>query len=210
MQLNKELLKKFEWQNSKLLFVTKYWNKEETENLLWQFSEEEFEVLVWVWENRLKNLEEKSFDKEMSHFIGNLQTKEIKHIINYCRIIHSIDNVKQIKKIEEICQKSWNRVQVFIQINLDKDKEWWIKVEQIPEFIALIDETENISLVWFSAIEKSKFSKEEKEKEFDLLISLRNKFIPNGLISAWTSVDYEIALEKWIDIIRIWKSLVNN
>ncbi len=66
---------------------------------------------------------------------------------------------------------------------------------------------ENVSLIGFSAIWKAEFTKEEKEAEFDILIKLRNQYLQNGFISAGTSKDYEIALEKWIDIIRIWKAL---
>lgn len=67
---------------------------------------------------------------------------------------------------------------------------------------------DNISLIWFSAIWKWEFSRKEKIQEFELLKNLRDKYIPNWLVSAWTSRDYEIALEQEIDIIRVWKSLV--
>jgi uncharacterized pyridoxal phosphate-containing UPF0001 family protein len=68
---------------------------------------------------------------------------------------------------------------------------------------------ENVSLIWFSAIWKSEFTREEKEAEFDLLINLRNKYLQNWFVSAGTSLDYEIALEKGIDIVRIWSALYN-
>jgi len=66
---------------------------------------------------------------------------------------------------------------------------------------------ENVSLIWFSAIWKSECSREEKEKEFDTLIELKNKYIQNWFVSAWTSRDYKIALEKWVDIVRVWTKL---
>jgi len=116
--------------------------------------------------------------------------------------------VKQIKKINEICEKQWNWVKIFIQINLDSSKDWGIQIEEIPKFMELIDESENIWLIWFSAIWKWEFTKEEKKDEFKLLKDLRDKYIPNWIISAWTSRDYEIALEEWIEIIRVWKALV--
>jgi uncharacterized pyridoxal phosphate-containing UPF0001 family protein len=62
-------------------------------------------------------------DREATHFIGNIQTKEIKYILQYCSTIHSVDNIKQIRKIEEICQKQNNWVKIFLQINLDEQKE---------------------------------------------------------------------------------------
>ena len=66
---------------------------------------------------------------------------------------------------------------------------------------------ENISIIWFSSIWKSDCSIEEKNKEFDLLLSLRNKYLPNWFVSAGTSLDYKIALEKWVDVIRVGRKI---
>jgi uncharacterized pyridoxal phosphate-containing UPF0001 family protein len=70
----------------------------------------------------VSSLKEKNLDREQTHFIGNIQTKEIKYIIQYCDTIHSVDNVKQIKKLNDICEKQGTWVKIFIQINLDETK----------------------------------------------------------------------------------------
>jgi len=44
-------------------------------------------------------------EREATHFIGNIQTKEIKYILQHCGTIHSLDNIKQIRKMESICEK---------------------------------------------------------------------------------------------------------
>lgn len=209
MRLNKKLISQFQNKNSKLLAVTKYWNLDETKELIWQFWDDELEILIWLWENRVESLKEKNLNREDTHFIWNIQTKEIKYITQYCSTIHSVYNIKHIKKLDEICGKQNTWVKIFLQINIDKSKEAWIKIEEIGKFIELIDECENVGLVWFSAIWKWEFTHEEKVEEFRLLKNLRNKYIPNWYISAWTSRDYEIALEEEIEIIRIWKSLID-
>jgi uncharacterized pyridoxal phosphate-containing UPF0001 family protein len=71
----------------------------------------------------------------------------------------------------------------------------------------LIDTCDNISLIWFSAIWKWDFTKEEKIEEFKILKDLRKKYLQFGIISAGTSRDYEIAIEEWIDIVRVGKAL---
>ena len=147
-------------------------------------------------------------EREAIHFIGNIQTKEIKYILQHCGTIHSLDNIKQIRKMESICEKQWNWIKVFLQINLDSTKEWWIQIEEIPKFMEAIDETENISLIWFSAIWKAEFSEEEKREEFQLLKQLRSKYLQNWIISAGTSRDYKIAIEEGIEVIRVGKGLV--
>ena len=209
MNINKKLISQFQKSESKLLAVTKYWNLEETKEFIEQFSPEELDILEWFWENRIESLIEKNLDREQTHFIGNIQTKQIKYIIKHCDTVHSLDNVKHIRKMEDICEKSGTWMKVFLQVNLDDTKEWGIQIKEIPKFIELIDECENIGLVWFSAIGTGEFTKEEKIEEFKLLKELRTKYIPNWLISAGTSRDYEIALEQEIDIIRVWKALIN-
>ena len=207
MKLNKKIIEEFKKSESKLLAVTKYWNLEETENLISQF-EENSEVLIWLWENRTNSLKEKNMEREATHFIGNIQTKEIKYITQFCGTIHSVDNIKQIRKIDDICWKQSNWVKIFLQINIDKNKEWWIKIEEIPKFLEEIDKTENIWLIWFSAIGKSEFSEEEKREEFKLLKRLRSKYLQNWIVSAGTSRDYKIALEEEIEVIRVGKGLI--
>jgi len=209
MKINTQILEKIKESDSKILVVTKYLNKEDTLETISFMEENYIEILEWFWENRIQWLYEKELDREITHFIWNIQTKQIKDIVKLASIIHSVDDVKQILKMEEICGKADLWVQIFLQINVDETKPGGIKQEKIPEFLKLIWEMENVSLIWFSAIWKSEFTREEKEAEFDLLISLRNKYLQNWFVSAGTSLDYEIALEKGIDIVRIWSALYN-
>ncbi|NVP17528.1 alanine racemase [Candidatus Gracilibacteria bacterium] len=209
MKINTQILEKIKDSDSRILVVTKYLNKEDTLETINFMEENYIEILEGFGENRIEGLYEKELDREITHFIGNIQTKQIKDIVKLASIIHSVDDVKQILKMEEICSKADLWVQIFLQINVDPTKPGGIKPEKIPEFLKLIGEMENVSLIGFSAIGKSEFTREEKEAEFDLLISLRNKYLQNGFVSAGTSLDYEIALEKGIDIVRIGSALYN-
>ena len=207
MKLNKDLLEQFRNSESKLLAVTKYLEKEDTLEVIDDLEQWYIDILEWFWENRVESLKEKNLDREKVHFIWNIQSKQIKNIIKYCSVVHSLDNIKHLRKFEDICSKQWNWIQVFLQINVDKTKPGWINENDITKFLEVIWEMENVSLIWFSSIWKLDCSREEKEAEFDLLINLRNKYLQNWFVSAWTSRDYEIALQKWIDIIRIWTKL---
>ena len=207
MKLNKKLLEEFKNSESRLLAVTKYLNTEDTLDIITQLENEYPEILDWFWENRVESLIEKNLDREKVHFIWNIQSKQIKDIIKYASVVHSLDDIKHIRKFEDICAKSWNWIQIFLQINVDKTKPGGIQLDKLEEYLEIIWEMENVSLIWFSAIWKSEYTRQEKEAEFDLLISLRNKYLQNWFVSAWTSADYEIALEKWIDIIRVGNKL---
>ena len=207
IKINNLLLDEFRNSSSKILAVTKYLDNNDTGKVMLELENAYPDILVWVWENRTESLKEKNIDREKVHFIWNIQSKQIKDIIKYSSVIHSLDNIKHLKKIEDIAWKQWNWVQVFLQINVDSSKPWWIDDKQIPEFLNIVWEMENVSLIWFSAIWKSECSKSEKEEEFDLLISLRNKYLQNWFVSAGTSRDYQIAIEKWVDIVRVGTKL---
>ncbi|MFK7779683.1 MAG: alanine racemase [Candidatus Gracilibacteria bacterium] len=207
MKLNNELLSQFKNTDSRILAVTKYLEKEDTLEVINELEENYMDILEGFGENRLEKLIEKNLGREKVHFIGNIQSKQIKNIIQYASVIHSVDNMKHLKKLEDICAKQGNWIQIFLQINVDETKPGGINPEKIPEFLDIIGEMENVSLIGFSAIGKAEFTREEKEAEFDLLIALKTKYLQNGFISAGTSRDYDIALEKGIDIIRIGTKL---
>ncbi len=209
MKINKELLEQFRKSESKLLAVTKYLEKDDTLDVISKLEEEYLDILEWIWENRIEILKEKELDREKVHFIWNIQSKQIKDIIKYASVVHSLDDIKHLRKFEDICSKQWNWIQVFLQINIDSSKPGWINENDLPKFLDIIWEMENVSLIWFSAIWKSECTKEEKEAEFDLLLNLRNKYLQNWFVSAGTSRDYEIALENGVDIIRIGTKLYN-
>ncbi|MDP2395449.1 MAG: hypothetical protein Q8S84_02325 [bacterium] len=77
-------------------------------------------------------------DREKVHFIGNIQSKQIKEIIKHASVVHSLDDIKHIRKFEDICSKSGNWIQIFLQINVDPTKAGGIKIEQIPEYLEII------------------------------------------------------------------------
>ncbi len=207
MKINKNLLEKVRKTDSKILAVTKYFDKDETDEILHELQGNYDDIFFGIWENRLISLREKNSDREYTHFIWNIQTKEIKHIVDFCSTIHSLDSLKKAKKINDICESKGLWVRVFIQINLDINKPGGINGEDLGKFLLWLDNFENIWVLGISWIWKSDFTHEEKVKEFDYLKKLRNKHIQRWLISAWTSVDYEIALDKWIDVIRVWNKL---
>lgn len=207
MLYNTEIFENLDATESKVLVVTKYHSPEDTESLINALGEKYADVIEGFWENRIEDIKQKNIPREICHFIGNIQTKEIKLITQYCSVIHSVDNIKHIKKLEEICEKQGNWIEIYLQINLDETKPGGIQIKEIPEFLEFIGELDNVSLVWFSAIWKAECSEDEKKEEFQTLLDLRNKYLQNGFVSAGTSRDYKIALDMWVDVVRVGKAI---
>jgi uncharacterized pyridoxal phosphate-containing UPF0001 family protein len=188
----------------KILVVTKYWDTEKTQNILSQVEEKYPNIFFGLWENRIETIIEKSLPRNIVHFIGNIQSQKIAQIVKYCSVIHSLSSLKHAIKIENI----WFPICAFIQINLDENKDIWISEDNLRYFLEACSKFKNLKIIWISGMWAWDISQQEKKEEFQKLISLRNTYLPDGLISAGTSRDYEIALEEWIDVVRVGQSAI--
>lgn len=207
--INITLLDEIELSKSKLLAVTKYWNKNETINIISEIKKHKPNLLFWIWENRIEKIIEKDLPRESTHFIWNIQSKKIDQIIEYCSTIHSLWNLKHAQIIDTLSKEKWIITKVFLQVKLDNEKDSWINTIDFPLILEQIKKLENIKIIWISGMWAWEFSLEEKEKEFDTLVNLRDKYLPWKLISAWTSRDYKIALKYGIEVVRIWSKIIN-
>lgn len=202
--LNTEVFQNIQNAQKKILIVTKYWDEEKTLKIMeeaWILFPEEF---YGLWENRIETIKEKNIPREHIHFIGNIQSRKIPEIIQYCSTLHSLSSLKHAQKIEEIGLST----RVFIQIKLDQHKDIWIWEWELWEFLEACSTFKNLKIVGISGMGSWEYSEQDKRNEFQKLISLRDAFLPNGYISAGTSRDYDIALEEWIDIVRIWTASI--
>ncbi|MEK7145780.1 MAG: alanine racemase [Patescibacteria group bacterium] len=94
-----------------------------------------------IGENRLEEAEEKfeKLPRVEKHFLGKLQSRKIKKIVELFDVIQTVENFEQAKRISD-CKKE---IQVFIQVNISgqanrsgvepKDlKELIQKVKKLP------------------------------------------------------------------------------
>ena len=202
--LNTDLFEHIQKSQKHILVVTKYWDTDTTIQIWEEASENYGDILYGIWENRIEQIKEKNLDREIIHFIWNIQSKKIKEIVRYCSTIHSLSNLKHAEIIES---QSIN-TSAFIQIRLDTEKQNGISVEDLPKFLEACKDFKHLKIIWISGMWSVKITEKEKREEFQKLIKLRNLHLPHLLISAGTSADYEIALEEWIDIVRVGQKAV--
>ena len=196
---NTPVFKNIQDAQKKILVVTKYWDREKTNNILWDVEKNYSEIFFWLWENRIETIKEKNISRDIMHFIWNIQSQKIPEIVKYCWVIHSLSSLKHAIKIEN----QWFPITAFIQINLDKNKNIWISSENLAYFLQACSSFKNLKIIWISGMWASDVNEQEKRNEFQKLISLRDTYIPSWIISAGTSRDYELALDEWINIVRV-------
>jgi len=202
--LNNQVFKNVQNSQKKILIVTKYWEKEKTLEIYKQAQKDFPEIFFGLWENRIETLTEKWFPRNIMHFIGNIQSQKIAQIVKNCWVIHSLSSLKHATKIENL----WLPVKAFIQIQLDPSKNIGISEDNLWYFLQACKGFKHLTIIGISGMWAGDVSETEKREEFRKLISLRDTHLPNWLISAGTSRDYEIALDEWIDVVRVGNKII--
>jgi uncharacterized pyridoxal phosphate-containing UPF0001 family protein len=201
--LNSKVVQIIKNQGSKVLVVTKYFDKATTYQIL-----KGLEKGTWffgIGENRINDLKKKKLPKEKTHFIGRIQSNKIKDIVKYCSVIHSLDKIKHAKKINEL---ALDKIGVFIQINIsDEQQKGGVLPKDFKKFLNEIKGLKKLKVLGISGMGRQEFTEKEKRQEFALLKDLRRKYLQGKKISAGTSCDYKIAIDEGIDILRIGSAL---
>ena len=143
-QINKkiELAKeKANHSNVNIIAVTKSVSTERTKEVLEA-------GILHLGENRPEGLLEKKEamnDKAIWHYIGTLQSRKVKNVINEIDYLHSLDRLSLAKEIEK---RAEHPVKCFVQVNVsgEESKHGLSKEEVIP-FIQSLESFSKIEVV---------------------------------------------------------------
>ncbi|MBY0120777.1 YggS family pyridoxal phosphate-dependent enzyme [Bacillus sp. S/N-304-OC-R1] len=195
----------------KVIAVTKYVSTERAQEALQA-------GIVHLGENRDEGLLKKwevIGDKPVWHFIGTLQTRKVKNIIDKVDYIHSLDRLSLAK---EINKRATKQINCFVQVNVSgEDSKQGVEPEQLNDFIAELSQFSNIrisglmTMAPFTSDESVLRSCFRKLKDLQTMIQkLELEYAPCEELSMGMSNDYEIAIEEGATMIRIGTALVGN
>ncbi|PGO27692.1 YggS family pyridoxal phosphate-dependent enzyme [Bacillus cereus] len=147
------------------------------------------------------------------HFIGSLQTRKVKEIINEIDYLHSLDRLSLAKEIQKRAEK---KIKCFIQVKTssEESKQGLAIAEAIP-FIQSLQEFDKIEVVGLMTM--APFTAEEEDirrcfKELRMLQAevqeLDLLHAPCEELSMGMSNDYTIAIEEGATYIRLGTVLV--
>lgn len=189
-----------------MVVVTKYFDAPTTHKILEQVA---MHPAFWgLGENRVEDIKAKKLPPQKVHFIGNIQSRKIKDIVQLCSVVHSVSSIDHVIKMEKEAQKCGKLPpKAFIQVNISGEvQKEGISAGGGRQILNKIIEQSKIEIVGLSAMGKGEFKPEEKMSEFQKLIDLRNKYCPQGMLSAGTSRDYKIALQMGIEVVRVGRA----
>ena len=172
--------------------------------------------LTNLGENRPEGLMNKlqSINSNVSwHYIGSLQTRKVKQVINNIDYLHSLDRLSLAEEIEKRATKA---VKCFIQVNVSgEESKHGMTKQQTLEFVKQLEQFSKIIVVGLMTM--APFTEDETviRQVFKQLKQLQQEMsqlnipnVPCTELSMGMSNDYEIAVEEGATFVRIGTALV--
>ena len=167
-------------------------------------------------ENRIEGFIEKKKqlpDDAIMHFIGSLQTRKVKEVIDDIDYLHALDRLKLAKEIEK---RANHKVRCFVQVNVSgEESKHGMSPEEVIPFIKEMENFEHIEIVGLMTMAPLTEDKEKLRQYFKQLRLLKDKvqslnlsYAPCTELSMGMSNDFNEAIIEGASYVRIGTKLV--
>src|SRR5688572_28298275 len=167
-------------------------------------------------ENRVQEAEPKidKLGREAAtwHLIGHLQSNKARRAVQLFKVIHSIDSVTLVEKLDRACADSQREeLPVLIQVDLGHEatKSGADELE-LPRLIEAVTSSEHLKLVGFMTLPPLFEDAESTRPFFAKLRELRDEYQNRGVfgvaqaeLSMGMTNDFEVAIEEGATMVRI-------
>lgn len=194
-------------QKAKLIAVTKYSEADEINEAI------SARVNI-IGENRLQDAEEKfpHLLQVEKHFIGTIQSKKLRKILELFDVIESLGSYEHLKKLDQIAKEEGKIAKVFLQINISSEKQKsGFHPSELQDITEKVKSMNNICIQGVMGMAEKTDNKMDIRMQFRLaknIFSELQKTIPTVKdLSLGMSSDYEIALEEGATLIRVGRAL---
>lgn len=167
-------------------------------------------------ENRAEGLAAKQEDiKEdvIWHYIGNIQSRKVREIVDNVRYLHSLSRMSIVKEIQKRANET---LDCFVQVNISgEDSKSGVSPEELQTFLNDIKNYDKVRIIGLMTMApntddqkliRSIFVKMRELR--DLIASQNLEHAPCTELSMGMSNDYKIAIEEGATFVRIGTALV--
>jgi len=226
-QLQKELSETS--QKARLIAVTKYSSAEEVneaikqgvtiigENRL-QVAEEKFKELEGFSRKAIQqsdsslSLRERAGVRAEKHFIGTIQSKKLRKIIQLFDVIESVGSWDHLEKINTIAVEEGKKVRVFLQVNISSEmQKSGFKPSELEGVEQKISSFRNVQIEGLMGMAENTRDELDIRMQFrlakNIFENLKGVILSMKELSLGMSHDYKIALEEGATLIRIGSKL---
>ena len=195
----------------RIVVATKYITTEQTKEVI-------DAGLKDLGENRTDSFLEKyeaykDNDELVWHFLGVLQTRKVRSVIDKIDYLHSLDN---LSLANEINKRRKTPLKCFVQVNIsaEPNKSGVDETKVIP-FIKSLSKYENIEVVGLMAIAKLTFDEDLLNSYYETMKELQEEvkslnlpYAPCNELSMGMSNDYIVAVKNGATMIRLGRILL--
>ncbi|WP_033541425.1 YggS family pyridoxal phosphate-dependent enzyme [Planococcus sp. CAU13] len=154
-------------------------------------------------------------DGAIWHYIGNLQSRKVKDIINQIDYLHSLDRLSLAKEIQK---RAEHPVNCFVQVNVSKeDSKSGILPEETLDFIKTLEKYDKINIIGLMTMAPNTEDKDLLRSVFRGLKALQLEVAeqewphaPCTECSMGMSNDYLIAAQEGATFVRIGTALIGS
>lgn len=197
-------------ENIQIIAVTKYVSNKRAKEVI-------DAGVVHLGENRddtfLKKWNDLKEDKPIWHFIGTLQSRKVRNVINKIDYLHSLDRMSLAKEIEK---RAKNKVKCFVQVNVTNEQsKFGLDPSEVKQFILKLADFQKIEVIGLMTmapltddeIVLRKCFRELRKLQQEIA-ELQLEYAPCQQLSMGMSNDFQIAIEEGATMIRVGTALV--
>jgi pyridoxal phosphate enzyme (YggS family) len=146
------------------------------------------------------------------HFIGNLQRRKVKSVINEIDFFHALDGLKLANEIQKRAEKT---IRCFIEVNVSGEaSKHGISPEEVEQFIDSIATYDRIQVVGLMTMAPFDSTVEEQHQFFKTLKKLQENieaknlpYAPCTETSMGMSNDFSVAIQEGATFVRVGTAL---
>ncbi|MGE8033827.1 MULTISPECIES: YggS family pyridoxal phosphate-dependent enzyme [unclassified Lysinibacillus] len=174
--------------------------------------------LIHLGENRPEGLNRKTEAIQADvhwHYIGSLQTRKVKQVINSFDYLHSLDRLSLAQEIEKRADKP---VKCFVQVNVSgEESKHGLSIEEVLPFIESLKSFTKVQVVGLMTMAPNTAEDTIIRSVFKQLKQCQQQIAEQGFahapcteLSMGMSNDFEIAVEEGATFVRVGTALVGN
>ena len=172
------------------------------------FGENKIQEMTGKWEEMPKDIQ--------WHMIGHLQTNKVKYMAEYVSLIHGVDSLDLLQKINKQAAKHNRVIDCLLQIYIaEEESKFGLDENELEEILHFVqndkNEMQNIKVIGLMGMATFTDNLAQIKKEFQHLKSIFDKLNTEhfqlNTLSMGMSGDYQLAIECGSTMVRIGSSI---
>lgn len=167
-------------------------------------------------ENRVQEFVAKHglFPEARWHFIGTLQSNKAQHVVGHAALIHSVDSLGLLERIDRIANTRGVVQPVLLQVNVSHEStKHGVDRAEVEEMVAASLELPNVrvdglmTIAPFQRPESVRWVFHDMHRLFESIGAMRFNGVELTELSMGMTNDFEVAIEEGATIVRIGRAI---